>query len=106
MVALADRRLTLLAPTTLAAAVANVASTAIEGLAGMQALCLEAIFVRAGGGTTCKVWVQTSFDAGGTWVDIANFAFTTTTASKLHVVHLFPATPMTAATAPGSAALT
>ena len=38
----------------------------------------------AGGGTTAKAWVQTSFDGGASWNDIANFAFTTTTATRIY----------------------
>lgn len=103
---LPNRRVTLMANTVLAAAVANVEGTAIEGLAGARYLALEAKFARDGGGTTCKVWVQTSLDGGTTWFDIACFAFTTSTANKLHVVRMDPATPMTAASVPASATLT
>lgn len=51
----------------------------------VESLVLFASFVRAGGGTTAKAWVQTTFD-GTNWMDIANFAFTTTTA--LRAFHL------------------
>lgn len=105
MAATANRRVTLLANTALATAVANQASTPVGGLAGMTDVVLEAKFVRAGGGTTCKVWVQTSLDDGATWFDVACFAFTTTTASKLNSVHVNPATPLTPATVPASATL-
>lgn len=105
MAARADRRVTLLAATTLAAAVTGQASTPVLGLAGVASLVLEAKFVRAGGGTTCKVWVQTSVDDGVTWFDVACFAFAITTANKLHSVVAVPATPLTPATAPVSGAL-
>lgn len=101
----ANRRVTLLSA-TLADAVANEVSTPVGGLAGAVAIALEAKFVRAAGGTTCKVWVQTSLDNGVSWFDIACFAFTTTTGNKLHVVRMDPATPITAATVPASATLT
>lgn len=50
----------------------------------VESLVLLANFVRAGGGTTAKAWVQTSFDGGTTWMDIANFAFATTTAVRAY----------------------
>lgn len=50
----------------------------------VEALALYAVFVRAAGGTSAKAWVQTSLDGGTTWVDIANFAFTTTTADRMY----------------------
>lgn len=34
-------------------------------------------FVYGSGGTTAKVYIQTSFDDKGTWMDIMSFAFTT-----------------------------
>lgn len=68
---------------TLAAAVAGSTSTPITGLAGMKHATVIAVFVRVGGGTTAKFWVQTSLDGGATWIDIMCFAFTTTTATKV-----------------------
>lgn len=73
----------------------------------VESLTLFASFVRAGGGTTCKAWVQTSFDGGTNWMDIHCFAFTTTTA--LSAVHLTgaavtsPATPADGTTADNTA---
>lgn len=49
----------------------------------ITAVTLFAEFVRAGGGTSAKAWVQTSFD-GVNWMDIANFAFTTTSANRAY----------------------
>jgi hypothetical protein len=95
----------LLATTTLAAAVTASTTTHIVGLHNMEYLVCEAKFVRAGGGTTAKFWVQTSIDGGLTWVDIINFAFLTTTASKITAVVGNPATPLTPATAPSDGTL-
>lgn len=100
-----SKRVTLL-DTDLAGAVTNSTGTPVDGLAGMKYISLEAKFVRAGGGTTCKVWVQTSLDGGETWFDIASFAFTTTSSNKLQAVRIDPATPLTPATVPASATLT
>lgn len=106
MAARSGRRLTLLPNTALAAAVAAQAGPEFSGLADVDVLILEAKFVRAGGGTTCKVWVQTSLDAGASWFDVACFAFATTTGNKLHAVVARPATAFTPATVPASGALT
>jgi hypothetical protein len=100
----ANKHITLL-DAELGAAVANVTSDPFEFLDGMAFVILEAKFVRAAGGTTCKVWVQTSLDDGVTWFDIACFAFTTTTGNKLHSVRLDPDVPITPATVPASATL-
>jgi hypothetical protein len=70
---------------------------------GTRLLSIESIFVRAAGGTTCKVYVQTSLDGGTTWIDIACHAFTTTTASKVSAVKAD--TAVTPATTPGDGAL-
>lgn len=50
----------------------------------VESLTLQAVITVAGGGTTAKAWVQTSLDNGATWVDIANFAFTTSTAKRAY----------------------
>jgi hypothetical protein len=39
--------------------------------------------VYGSGGTAATAWVQTSFDGGATWLDIACFAFTTATKRRL-----------------------
>ncbi len=50
-------------------------------------LLAECIFVDGGGGTTIKVFIQTSFDTIGgatpVWVDIMCFAFTTSAGRKI-----------------------
>lgn len=78
------RTVTLLAA-TLAGAVTGDVTAGIVGAPfdRVESLVLFANFVRAGGGTTAKAWVQTSFDGGTNWIDIANFAFTTSTALRL-----------------------
>jgi hypothetical protein len=56
--------------------------------AGAVSLSLQANFVYGSGGTTCKAWVQTSLDGGATWIDIANFALTTSSARVVHSVRV------------------
>lgn len=98
-----NKRVTLLQE-TLGAAVANDPGDVFT-IEGVRHISLEAKFVRAGGGTTCKVWVQTSLDNGVTFFDIAAFAFTTTSGNKVHAVRIDPATALTPATVPASATL-
>ena len=93
------QRFVLLAPVTIAAAVGPVATTPVTLLTGMNYLGVEAIFLYGAGGTTVKVWVQTSFDGGTTWVDIINFPLTTAAAKLTAAV----ATYITAGAAPVAA---
>lgn len=87
---------------TLAAAVAADVTAGVFPLPRTESLTLHAIATVAGGGTTAKAWVQTSFDGGTTWMDIANFAITTSSATRLF--HLTPVAVTSIAT-PGDAAL-
>jgi hypothetical protein len=64
----------------------------VEGVIA-QNIALQANFAFGSGGTTATVWVQTSFDAGSTWIDVANFSFTT--ASAQAVFNLSGLTPVT-----------
>lgn len=75
-----------LAALAITTALTDSAQTPIDGLEGMTAVTLEAVFSYGSGGTTCKAWVQTSFDGGTTWRDIAEFDFTT--ASRTAVANL------------------
>lgn len=60
-------------------ALAAQAQTAIDDLDGMTAVTLTAEFGYGSGGTTCSAVVQTTFDGGTVWWDIARFDFTTAT---------------------------
>src|SRR5262245_56043463 len=89
----------LLASTTITTAVTGVAQTAVSDgsypeLQAPTSISLLAIFTYGSGGTTAKAWVQTSMDNGTTWFDIANFAFTTASATKLSSItaNIAPAT--------------
>lgn len=93
--------LTLLNATLAGAVTADV--TAGVFVAGRtESLTIQGVITVAGGGTTAKAWVQTSLDGGVTWVDIANFAFTTSTAARVY--HLTPVAITSIAT-PGDGAL-
>ncbi len=69
----------------------------------IRGLTVEFIFTYGADGTTCKAWLQTSLDGGTTWIDIANGAFTTSTASKVY--NLSAATPVTTAATPTDGSL-
>ncbi|HEX9526635.1 MAG TPA: hypothetical protein VF951_03995 [Streptosporangiaceae bacterium] len=81
-----DQSLTLLPSTTITTAVTGQASAAVIPRQGFTSLVLQAVFTYGSGGTTAKAWVQTSFDRGTTWVDIATFAFLLASATKISAV--------------------
>ena len=73
----------LLPVTTITTAVANqVGPTVI--LQGVRYLALQGKLTYGSGGTNAKAWVQTSLDAGTSWIDIAEFTFTTSTATRVY----------------------
>jgi hypothetical protein len=80
-----NRTLVLLSQHTLAAAETYVTDP-VRLAPGTKTLAVLAKFVRAGGGTTAKAYVQTTLDNGSTWMDVASLAFATTTANQLAVV--------------------
>lgn len=71
---------------TITTALAAVIRGPISGLYGMRQLSIEAKFVYGSGGTTVDVWIQTSLDGGSNWIDIAQFAFLTTSLRTVHTV--------------------
>ncbi len=71
---------------TITTALSAVIRKPISGLYGMKQLSVEANFVYGSGGTTVDVWLQTSLDGGSNWIDIAQFAFLTTSLRKVHTV--------------------
>lgn len=76
----------LLPQATIAAAAAGVLSTPVTGLLGMQVVNAQFVFLYGADGTSVKAYLQTSFDGGTTWVDVASFAVTTTAATRLFSV--------------------
>ena len=59
---------------------------------GASVILAQAVFVRGAGGTTTDVFVQTSLDNGGTWIDIMQWALSTTTVTKISGVRPYIAT--------------
>ena len=72
-----------LAATAVTTALTSQAFTAIEDLDGMTAVTLVASFLGGSGGSTCAAVVKTTLDGGTTWLDIARFDFTTSSATKV-----------------------
>lgn len=68
-----------------------------------KGLTIEAVFTRGSGGSSTKAYVQTTID-GTNWVDIACFAFTTSSARK--VCNLRANTPVTTIATPTDGTLT
>lgn len=62
---------------TVPAAVSGATTTPITGLGRATSLTLQCNLTYGSGGTSIDVYVQTSFDAGTSWVDIAEFSMTT-----------------------------
>lgn len=75
----------------------------ISDLAGMTAVSIQARFAYGSGGTTAKVYVQTSLSQSNDWVDVACIAFATT--SETQVLNLSGLTPK-GLTVPTDGALT
>lgn len=82
---------------------AGVAQEFIDRLEGALAASVQVRFAYGSGGTSCKAYLQTSFDQGVTWVDIACAAFTTSSATK--VFNLSGLTPKTTLAAPTDGSL-
>ncbi len=80
----------LLPQVTIAGAAAGVLGDQETDLFGLDYLALQAAFLYGSGGATVKAWVQTTLDAGASWIDIANFAFTTAAATKVIVLQRKP----------------
>jgi len=77
-------------------AVTASTSSAVN-LGRVEALTLEFIFLYGSGGTTFAAYVQTSFDNGTTWVDIAQFSGTTSALTRGY--HLVSSAAVTTAQA-------
>ena len=76
----------------------------LDQLEGMLAASVQIKFAYGSGGTSLKVYIQTSLDQGATWIDVACAAFTTSSATK--VLNLSGLTPKTSAATPSDGALT
>lgn len=73
----------LLPETTITGAGTVTGDAYVLGHLEASALIAETIFTYGSGGTSAKLYIQTSIDNGATWFDIANHAYTTASASKV-----------------------
>jgi hypothetical protein len=87
----------------LTTALTGEAQTAIDGLEGITGASIKFQFSYGSGGATVKVYVQVSLDGGETFMDVACFAFTTASATR--VINLSGLTPVTTAVTPADGAL-
>lgn len=67
-------------------------------------LTVQANFVYGSGGTSVDAYLQTSLDGGATWIDVANFHFTTSSGIKIYTLSAL--TPKTTAVTPTDGSLT
>ncbi len=72
----------------------------VDGLEGMLAASLQVNFNYGAGGTSIKVIVETSLDAGQTWVEVWRCALTTS--SEENVINLSGLTPKTTPVTPAA----
>ena len=71
---------------------------------GSKGITAQAIFTYGSSGTSTKAYLQTSLDGGVTWVDIASWAFTTSSSTKIY--NLSARTPKTTQVTPTDGSLT
>jgi hypothetical protein len=81
----------------------TVAQTPVQNLEGMLAATILARFAYGSGGTLCRAYVQITLDDGQTWIDVACFAFTTASATR--VINLSGLTPKLTPLTPSDGAL-
>lgn len=76
-------------------ALTNSAQTPLTDLDGMAAANIVAELLGATAGTSISALVQTTFDDGTTWLDVARFDFTTTAGKKYAVLQAVAAKGVT-----------
>ena len=88
---------------TAAQSIAVVPGGPLKLVDAPSSICVQANFTYGSGGTTVDAYLQTSIDGGATWIDIAQFHFTT--ASARFVYNLNSQTPVTTEYTPTDGAL-
>jgi len=73
----------MLPSTTITTAVTGATSSTLV-IGNVRYLTVQSTFTYGSGGTSAKAWLQTSIDGGTTWIDIAGFAFTTSSATRVY----------------------
>jgi hypothetical protein len=87
------RAMLLNATITAAQSIAAVSTSQLLLVDAPSSICVQANFTYGSSGTTVDAYFQTSVDGGATWIDIAQFHFTT--ASARFVYNLNSQTPVT-----------
>jgi hypothetical protein len=85
-------------------AVALATTNPVRFTVAPRNLCIQGNFNYDSGGATVNAWVQTTLDNAATWIDVAQFGFTT--ASGRFVYNLNSQTPVTAEYTPSDGTLT
>ncbi|MGE0289036.1 MAG: hypothetical protein AB7I42_23075 [Bradyrhizobium sp.] len=70
----------------------TVTGGTVSGVGGALLAAVQAKFTYGSGGTNAKAYLQTSLDSGTSWVDVACFAFTTSSATRIFRVGMGPGT--------------
>jgi hypothetical protein len=83
---------------------AGLSATAKSLALPPDTMAVQANFVGGTGGTSVDAYLQTSFDGGTTWCDIAEFSFANTAGRKLF--NLSRLTPITSIATPSDGTLT
>lgn len=81
----------------------TAAGDAVTGLEGMLAATVQLRFVYGSTGANVKVYIQTSFDQGNTWVDVAAVLFEL--ANEVRLLNLSGLTPKTTQVTPTDGSL-
>jgi hypothetical protein len=79
--------------TAVSAALSPVLQFRRQSLDKPRSVVAQANFTYGSGGTTATAWLQTSVDGGATWIDVVNWAFTTSSLRAL--ANLSSLTPIT-----------
>lgn len=83
-----EKRMILLAPLTIGAAIGPITTTPVTGIGGANSLVVYGVFLYGAGGTDVIARIQTSIDGGLSWFDIMAFGFLTAAATKVSSVSL------------------
>jgi hypothetical protein len=94
----------LLSTGTISTANTNLTSAVVTAQGPLPtSLAIYATFAYGSSGTAVDAYVQTSFDGGTTWTDIAQFHFTTAAAKRMY--NLSRSTVVSSIATPGDGAL-
>lgn len=74
---------------------AQVGPVSAIGSSPANSVSVQWVFLYGSGGANVNAWLQTTLDGGATWFDIAAMpTVTTSAATKIQSVNMFPSTPV------------